>query len=134
MERAKKWMDALRANGITVTSTWCEVIASVGVANPRETPVEQKLVWCLQDLKEVCNSRVFWLLMPSGAHSFGATFEFASFVASKEAAISIAIVSGDYKRSIFTSFAECVDTDEEAFDAIVAALAPENKNADQPEG
>lgn len=122
-ERAKKMMDALREKGIPVRSTWIEnVAANGGVANPRDASVEDRQKWSLQDVREAISSQIFWLLMPSGPHSFGAAFEMGFFTALANDAMQGCIVSGDYKRTIFTSFAECFDTDEEALNEIVAAF------------
>lgn len=145
MERAKKWIAALRAKNIPVTCTWPEVIEKEqGVANPREAPLEQKLKWCLKDIQEALSSQILWLLMPTKT-SFGATFEFAFFVALTDKAETMTIVSGDWKKSIFTAFAapNVFDTDEEAFNTIAsayeeareeAAQPPTNENAAQPKG
>lgn len=124
IDRAKKWMDALRAKGIPVTSTWVENVTNVGAANPRDASIEDKQKWCLQDVRECLGSKALWLLMPIGPHSFGATYEFAFFTALHDQDAQTSIVSGDYKRSIFTSFSTCFDTDEEAFEAICKLIMP----------
>lgn len=121
IDRAKKWMDALRAKGIKVTSTWIENVTKIGESNPRDASVMDKQRWAVQDIREVLSSEICWLLMPTGEHSFGATTEFAFFNALHNIECQSPIVSGDYKRSIFTSFAACFDTDEQAFEQIVSA-------------
>ena len=122
-ERAKKWMDALRAKGIPVTSTWYEEVAkNGGIANPRDASLEDKQKWCRQDIKEALSSAVLWLLLPVEKHSFGATFEYTTFVVLSDPSCQSHVVSGDYKKTIFTSFSPCFDSDEEAFEQIVAAF------------
>ena len=144
MERAKKWIAALRAKNIPVTCTWVDTVTKVGDANPRDAELEQKLKWCLKDIQEALQSQIFWMLMPK-ITSFGATFEFAFFVALTDKAETMTIVSGDWKKSIFTAFAapNVFDTDEEAFNTIAsayeeareeAAQPPTNENAAQPKG
>lgn len=120
MDRAEKWKKALEAEGVQVNSTWIDVIRNQpnGEANPRDATIEQKKAWCLKDVKEALGSSVLWLLMPQGPHSFGATFEYAFYVALSPDH-NQHFVSGDYKRSIFTSFSTCFDKDEDAFEAIV---------------
>lgn len=130
IERAKKWMDALRAKGILVTSTWVEVIEKSGKdANPRDATDDQCRQWAKTDVREVISSQVMWMMIPKGDHSFGATFEYTAFVMLSDASLQSHIVSGDYKRSIFTRFSTCVDTDEEAFALIVEAFAEQAATA-----
>lgn len=136
IDRASRWMSALRAKGIKVTSTWIDVISAQpnGEANPRDASDEQKQTWCLKDVREALGSQVFWLLMPEGPMSFGASFEYGFYVAlSPDLEQAAHVVSGDYRKSIFTSFSTCFDTDEAAFAAILSLLGVEepatNENA-----
>ncbi len=119
IDRARKWILALQEKGVIVNSTWTDNVKKVGEANPRDASNEDKQAWCLKDVREAIGSSVMWLLMPSGPHSFGAAFEMGFFSALADPEIQQSIVSGDYKRSIFTSFSDRFDTDEQAFDAIV---------------
>ena len=130
IERASAWVSRLRAKGIHVTSTWIDTVKAVGDANPRDASDEQKQAWCLKDVREALSSQVFWLLMPT-TNSFGATFEYAFFVAlSPDEDRYKHVVSGDYKRSIFTSFSTCFESDEEAFVAICVLLGATVANDD----
>jgi hypothetical protein len=129
IERAEKWIAALRATGVEVTSTWPEIIRKVGVANPMTAPREQRQIWSAQDLSEVSHAEVFWFLLPEGVPTAGAYTEFgyAMFLGAaareaRECGISGAppfwiIVSGK-ETSIFTALADHYDSDDEAFRAL----------------
>lgn len=64
MERAETWMRKLRGVGIIVTSTWPEVIRSVGKANPRDATIAECKEWVMKDLGEIDAADVLWLLLP----------------------------------------------------------------------
>lgn len=129
MERAEKWMAALREVGIEVTSTWPEVIRKVGVANPMDAPRTDRALWAAQDLSEVSGSDVLWFLLPEGRPTAGAYTEFgyavfmgAAASQARDAGIPGAplfwiIVSGK-ETSIFTALADHFVSDEEALDAL----------------
>jgi hypothetical protein len=129
IERAEKWMAALREAGVEVTSSWPEIIREVGAANPMEASREDRLLWSAQDLAEVSNSNVFWFLLPEGKPTAGAYTEFgyavfmgAAASEARNAGITGAplfwiIVSGE-ETSIFTALADHFGTDEQAFEAL----------------
>lgn len=129
-DRAKKWMDALRAKGIHVSSTWIEVVEKEGggVANPRDASVDDRKNWAQKDVREALCSQVFWLLMPNGPHSFGAAFEYAAFVIMSNEELQSHVVSGDHMKTIFSAFSQCFNNDEEAFEQIVAAFEDYSKS------
>ena len=125
MARAEDLMKRLRAAGITVTSTWPEVIKKVGEANPMGVSREQRAMWAANDLNEVASSNFFWLLIPEGKPSEGANVElgYAIMLAtSAHKAQELGIRAPNFEmmcsgkeRSIFTSLAGHFDTDEAAF-------------------
>jgi nucleoside 2-deoxyribosyltransferase len=116
LERAQRWIDALRAEGWTVTSDWPAVIASVGDANPRDASVADRRMWSHDDLRGVDNADVVWLLAPKVGTARGAYFELGYAMACGKHIIS----SGDTLQSIFLAHTREYATDEAAFDAIVA--------------
>ncbi len=120
LPRAKAMIAALRAAGITVTSTWPEVIDSYGgVGNPRDLDREVCKQLAVNCLVEITRARVLWLLCPAegGGTARGAYFELAGAFGSNKTIIA----SGDYRQSIFTALAtECHETDEAALAQLVA--------------
>lgn len=148
IERAEKWMAALRAAGFEVTSTWPETIRKVGSANPMTATREQRAMWSAQDLSEVSDAEVFWLLLPEGKPSEGACVEFGYAVmlgaTAKEAralgildAPNFWMIASGVERSIFTALAEHFETDEKAFEVLktrrtLLAMAAETKAAAPP--
>jgi hypothetical protein len=143
MERAEKWMAALRQTGIEVTSTWPEVIRKVAealklnpahAANPMDAPREDRAHWAITDLTEVAASTVFWLLLPTGKPSVGAYCELGyaimvSAAAAQAHALGIPgapvyqLICSGAEASIFTALAEHYPTDEEAFRALTLRFA-----------
>jgi hypothetical protein len=120
IERAEKWMKALRDAGIVVQSTWPEVIRkSGGVANPMSATREQRREWSFTDLAEVKKAEILWLLCPN-VPTIGAYVELGFACGSSEAANPRTLIaSGIEPRTIFTSICGYYETDELAFDAIL---------------
>ncbi len=114
IDRAEKWIAALRERHIEVTSTWTENIRKVGSANPTDATKEQRAQWARQCLSEVAAADVLWLLQPKALTS-GAWIEFGW----AESVGAYMVTSGCDKRSIFTALGDEFATDEEAFTAIV---------------
>jgi len=130
MERAEGWMRKLREAGITVTSTWPDVIRKVGAANPMDAPRADRLGWAIDDVRQVVESNVFWLLLPQGKVSAGAYTELGCAIAmtlfSKQAELAglpaapYKILVSGVETSIFTALGTHATTDEEAFNSLVA--------------
>jgi hypothetical protein len=127
IERAEKWMGALRKDGIRVTSIWPETIRRVQAeralalkeaCNPKVATVTDRRTWSMENVNAVCAAEVFWLLVPPlESPSQGAYFEFA--VAWRERKLTFA--SGGDQRFVFTSLACALfEQDDYAFDAIRA--------------
>jgi len=51
--RARTWHAKLTAAGVEVTSTWLDVVAQVGNANPRTRPRADRYQWSMADLAEI---------------------------------------------------------------------------------
>jgi hypothetical protein len=130
IERAEKWMARLREAGVEVVSTWPEVIRKVGAANPMEASREERAGWASADLSELSSANVLWLLLPEKPTSgmwieygyglcFGAVAKEAR-EAGVEGAPKFQIVSSGIERSIFTALAPNYESDEVAFEMIVA--------------
>jgi len=129
MERAEKVMQALRDTGITVVSTWPQVIRKVGKANPMDAPRRQRAEWAAQDLTEVAQANVLWLLLPE-KETIGAWIEFGHalmIAAAAERAAAMGLPGAFYRvicsgkeRSIFTALVEHFETDDAALDTLNA--------------
>lgn len=119
IDRAERWIGALRANDVIVTSTWPENIRKVGAANPRNATLQQRLAWSFDDFNEIAAATAFWLLVPPlDKPTRGAWIELgAAHIAGKPV-----ICSGDCRQSIFCSVGVEFETDEEAFTAVVRGL------------
>jgi hypothetical protein len=120
IERAEHWRDRLIAAGVHVNSSWMAGIRAVGAANPRDASPEQRAMWARQCLLEVVEADVLWLLVPSGATSFGACWESGAASVSDVRIIS----SGDTLRSIFTALGDEFSDDDTAFAAVLARCLP----------
>lgn len=116
IDRAKRAMAALRAAGVEVTSTWVQSIEAVGVSNPRDASVEQRMGWAATCFDEIRRAHLVWLLAPAkNAPTRGAWAEFGFAHASGKGIVS----SGDTKQSIFTALWEEHETDEAALRSIL---------------
>ena len=114
LERAKKWMRALREIGVRVTSDWVEIIEDVGLANPRDAGPKARKKWSTHDLSGVDECDVLWFLVPDKANGRGAYFE-AGFATALGKHV---IYSGDTPQSIFCAQGKEYPYDEEAFASI----------------
>jgi hypothetical protein len=134
MERAERYMAKLREAGVTVTSTWPEVIRSQpnGEANPMSVPRAVRARWARTDLDEVSSSNFLWLLVPkvpsAGAHvEFGyaamlmRSFDMAEAVGIDDAVPAFELLCSGKETSIFTALSpNHFDTDDEAFGFLLA--------------
>lgn len=108
------YMARLREAGRHITLDWPANIRAVGDANPRDASHQDRLRWTMDDIRGVHDAEIFWLLVPT-AHSIGCWAEFAIAWQGRQHLI----VSGDWRRTIFTSLAdERYGTHEEAFAAL----------------
>jgi hypothetical protein len=126
IDRAEKWNNALRGEGIVVTSVWCETIRRVQrersmkttheASNPREATVVERRGWAMENVNQILASEVLWLLVPPPeSPSQGAYWEHA--LAWRERKLTIA--SGGDQRFVFTALSQIiVEQDEHAFEAI----------------
>ena len=113
-ERAVRCMNWLRDHGIVVTSSWPEVIATVGIANPRNAPRDDRATWTQTDLAEVQTADVLWLLAPN-TPTRGAWIEYGFALAVGR----MVVASGDTKQTIFTAIGDEYGTDAEALEALL---------------
>ncbi len=134
IDRAEKWMQKCRENGIGVVCSWPANIRRVGVPNPTTASREERARWSMQNLNELVSAEQFWILMPEGPVSFGAAFELGFAVreailyneaqrkerAYPEDQVRPIYASGNTKLSVFTSLVTEFATDEEAFEQIVS--------------
>ena len=106
--RAQLAIAAATDSGFHVVSTWTNVIAKVGEANPEGATEMQRKRWSEVDLDEVRSADCVWFL--SGPTSFGAGVEWGTGYALHK----VLIASGITKRSIFTALGIEFQTDEAA--------------------
>jgi len=105
LARAKTFMTALRELGITVTSTWTDVIEQVGAANPMGAPQVDRAAWAQDDLDQVAKAQVLCLLLPpAGEATIGAWVELGFALALGGTAARPILVVGE-ERAIFTALA-----------------------------
>jgi hypothetical protein len=110
--RAALWHEKAKAANIETTSTWLEIIESVGNANPRDVTAKQRADRAFDDLFGVHRADLFWLLVPSlDKPTRGAWIEFGSAQAKGKRIVC----SGDTKQSIFCAVGTEFERDEDAF-------------------
>lgn len=124
IELCEKYIDKLREVGFHSTHDWPKVIRAVGESNPRDASLEQMLKWSEEDFNGVWQAHFVWLLIPEN-YSLGSWIEYGAALGLRHldnhpTERLQAIVSGDWKKSIFTSMADQrFDTHEEAFTWLV---------------
>ena len=129
--RAKAFMTALRALGITVTSTWTDVIEQVGAANPMAAAPADRAVWAQDDLDQVAKAQVLCLLLPpAGVTTIGAWVELGFALALGGTPARPVLVVGE-ERSIFTALANHrLPDDAAALDALKTLALLHGMHAD----
>lgn len=115
ISRALAVTSVLRQRGVTVVSTWPEVIMQVGEANPRGATVAQRRAWSGGCLQEVAACDVLLLLAPVDDHGRGAYWEAGAAHAQRKGLV----VSGDSLQSVFGAQAVEFRTDAEAIAHVV---------------
>lgn len=111
IESCASWAHRLRDAGHDVERDWPAIASANGGPNPRDAQHELRLDLAEGDLRGVFNASIFWLLVPD-APSCGAWVELG-YAWSLRRKI---IVSGDWRKSIFTSLADLrFDQHEAAF-------------------
>lgn len=117
LDRAARWSQALRDAGITVVSTWPEVVAKVGSANPADAPADQRRSWAYTDLVvELGAADTLWLLAPLESPGRGAYVELGVAFAARKTIVC----SGPTLQSIFCALGSEFATDEHAFAVLIA--------------
>lgn len=111
MPRVTAVIAALRADGFVVTSTWPDVIASVGEANPRDASDGDRRNLSVGCLSEIDASHAVLFLVPTvPVATCGAWYE-AGYAYSEHKHL---VFSGDTKQSVFCALGiECA-SDEAA--------------------
>jgi len=121
IEDVERNMAALRAAGVEITCDWCAAIREAGDANPRYDAA-LRLSCSQRDLEGVFNADIFWLMVPGEKGSAGAYVELGYAITMEHARI---VVSGDYRKCIFTSMSDNqFDTHEEALAFIIEQAKP----------
>jgi hypothetical protein len=130
MDRARRAVERLYEAGCLVTSTWINVIASVGSANPTDVSHERRRSWSVVDLAEVTLADVLWFLVPpTTVQTRGAWVELGHAYASGKQIVC----SGDSTaQSIFTALGAEFATDDEAFSFVTARRTLRTKSVTIP--
>lgn len=116
IERAERWSKALRDAGIEVVSTWPEKIREAGVANPTDVEREVRAEMAAEDLMELEQATVVWLLLPNGTTSHGAYTELGYALLLRDVRTEgLHILASGTEQSIFTAMVDHYPTDEDAF-------------------
>lgn len=121
IDRAKSWGARLQRFGIEVISTWTTVVGEHG-CNPRDASLQQRRTWALDDIDQIRQADLFWLLVPAlDRPSRGAWFELGVAWTLIAPGCKQLIASGDTRQSIFCALAgREFDDDVDAFIEIVA--------------
>ena len=124
IDRAERWIRALRDAGHRVTSTWPEVIRAQpgAVSNPRDATDAARCTWSVDDMRQIFEADVLWFLAPpADMPTRGAWIEFGYAYARGRSIVS----SGDTKQSIFCALGVELASDADAFAWICrASVAP----------
>src|SRR5690606_756073 len=123
IERAEKWSNALRGEGITVTSVWPETIRRVQrergmkttqeASNPREATVADRRKWSMENVTQILACEVFWLLVPTPPYQSQGAYWEHSFAWHER---KLTVASGGDQRFVFVSLSQVLcETDEQAF-------------------
>jgi hypothetical protein len=113
-ELAQKWRDALIKEGIEISHDWTVVENPFSDRGELGVPIELQREWAEDDLAGVVNADVVWVLAPHTG-GCGCWIEMGVGIESHRTVI----VSG-FRRTIFTSMVDYLDTHEAAFDHIVS--------------
>jgi hypothetical protein len=105
----------LKTNGVEVSCTWPDVVATVGDANPLDASKHDRIAWTSQDLREVVSSDVLLMLMPRAGASYGAGFETG---AAWSHGLDL-VFAGATRRSVFCSTGIEYEHDSEAIAHVV---------------
>lgn len=121
MERAVAARDWLTKAGLEVVSTWTDVVAAVGDANPASATPADRRAWSVTDLEQVGKCDLLWFLVPPReTPTRGGWLE----VGYARAGRKILLFSGDCSQSIFCALGTECQNDQEAM-AHIAYLARE---------
>ena len=115
--RAKEWARKLEATGfIRVTHDWWTSVEHHGVGGDHALTEDERMAYAIGDLGGVRDARVFWALW-SDHRSNGRSIELGYALRCDD---MVTVISGPSRGCIFASLADEYETDQEAFDAIVA--------------
>ena len=129
-DRARYWIEKLKAAGFEITSKWLDIIETkqAGVANPRGDDVNAtRFDAATQDVQDVRAAHVLWALLPKVPDAYGSAACVPPFARGVyyEAGVADALekprfFSGDFQQSVFPSRGAEFKEDIDAFTAIVA--------------
>lgn len=100
LDTCKFYIERLKVLGHTITHDWTKEVEANSEGNPRETPIETMRIWSNADFNGVYKANMIWLLVPNN-NSAGCWIEYGY-------ALGVGrnvIVSGDWRKSIFSSLA-----------------------------
>jgi nucleoside 2-deoxyribosyltransferase len=117
LARVTHWRDRLVAAGITVGSSWLDVVVKVGSANPRAASCAERHEWSVADLAEIRECDALWFLVPAVDNPTRGAWLELGYAAALDRWI---ICSGDTKQSIFAALGLECERDEDAFAAVKA--------------
>lgn len=125
-ERCKALAWWVRSMGGEIAVPWWDAVLAAKV-HDRELSEPARFEFAAQDLRGVDECALFWLVIPADGHGRGAWVEFGYAIGEllgSGARRRRTIVSGDWRASIFTSFAdERFDTHEEALARVQTFLS-----------
>lgn len=115
--RVRHWDQIARSvAGIEVVSSWLDVVAQVGEANPRDIERARARAWALDDLTDIHRADAVWFLVPPlDQPTRGAWCELGFAQARNK---KIIVCSGDVRQSIFCALGDEYERDEDAFAAL----------------
>jgi nucleoside 2-deoxyribosyltransferase len=118
-DRVTGVVEALRAAGVTVTSTWLDDVAKHGAGNPRDMSVDDRRTLAAKDLAQVGRAQAFLLLVPSESTPTRGAWVELSYAYSMGKQV---VCSGDTKQSIFSALGYETESDADAIRTVIAIL------------
>jgi hypothetical protein len=100
LDTCKHYIERLKLLGHTITHDWTKEVEANGDANPTNATLEGCRKWSNADFEGVYKANIVWLLYPEN-NSAGCWIEYGYALGIGRSVI----VSGNWKKSIFSSLA-----------------------------
>lgn len=125
LERARRAMDLVVAEGWELANDWVSTIQAVGEANPADASDEERSGWAVAAIEAVRKSDALWFLVPQVGHGRGAYVELGC---AATLWIPIVVSGPGRAQSIFTAYGVPAATDDDAMSTLRGWLGRANES------